>query len=297
MNTLQRLALSMGMTGTDRATTEYMVGYMTGFYSAIEVQEALHHQEGYHGINLRRVLMDSGEALNLKLWLISDCPPSMFGVHRRDWRIRQGLTPKLQRYLNGLRRKYGAPTPEETNKIIEDVIVHNQKVSVFIRRFAYRKLRFIAQYNGTTLEDIFAELQQAGIRALLHKMPRYDTTLHAINHVKRSIHNHGINMIKAATRAKSAGIRQTSGGFEMLKLSWDMPWVDTGYTEEDLAKDVSIWRSQCTPRQQKLVQMLMDGSPVEEAIQVLGIESDKIDKVYTFIERMRDQFRDYAEVV
>lgn len=112
------------------------------------------------------------------------------------------------------------------------------ETSIWIKKFVYRKLRFIAESQGMDLMDIERELWLKGMIGLFMMYPKVESSLHALNIVKRVMHNHGMNLIKQYTHIKRARlIRDVSGAF--INNSVDFALLDLE-TEDDGSADLRI---------------------------------------------------------
>ena len=134
-----------------------------------------------------------------------------WGVTRKDLREGLRLPRTFMRLLGNL--PYDAMTLHQFQTLQATVCTTTEQ---WRKKFAYRKLRFVYQSNGMEQSDIVHELMVHGLRSLGVTYPRLDSELHAINIAKRSMHNQGMTIIKAATTEKSRRIVNTQGGFEAV---------------------------------------------------------------------------------
>jgi hypothetical protein len=106
----------------------------------------------------------------------------------------------------------------------------------YVRKFIYRKMRFIVNSYGVGADDIEADLMLRGIQALRKNYPFYKSELHAINTVKTAIHNLGIDIIIKYTRQKNNRLNKTSDGFESTLVDFN---VLENYIADDEGKEKS----------------------------------------------------------
>lgn len=87
------------------------------------------------------------------------------------------------------------------------------ELAPWLGKFVYRKLRFIetVQRVGKTVQDLQHDLIIEGLRGYYSMYPLYSTHLHAMNTLKRIMHNCGINLIKHYTRQRVSGTIHANG--------------------------------------------------------------------------------------
>jgi len=94
-----------------------------------------------------------------------------------------------------------------------------QSIDEYLRKFSYRKLRFIATSNNMKLDDLVADLQIKAIKSFYHVIP-FKSPQHTINTIKRAAHNEGINLIKRYTAGKRTRLTADGeGGFNSTLIS------------------------------------------------------------------------------
>ena len=164
----------------------------------------------------------TGNGTTFKLWLFYAAKNKLdnvasvrtarrWGVVKKDIREGMRLPRTFIRQLANL--PYDAMTLVQFQSIQAMVCKETEQ---WRKKFAYRKLRFVYQGNGMEQDDIVHELMVHGLRSLGVTYPRIDSELHAVNIAKRSMHNQGMTIIKAATTEKSRRIVNTNGGFESV---------------------------------------------------------------------------------
>ena len=100
--------------------------------------------------------------------------------------------------------------PAAVRKRIDAYVEH---LSPWLGRFVNAKLRFIAmtQRVGLTTKDLGNDLWVEALKSFALTYPVFESQLHAINVLKRTMHNSGINLIKHYTRKKNSGTLQEGG--------------------------------------------------------------------------------------
>lgn len=173
-------------------------------------------------VKLRKKLVTSGYVFNLKAFL--------FAVVAFENRVpikkiakKYQIKPEdicLTRFLNNKKFKsilleytysYRVLSLEDFKKETQDMI---STIDIWIRKFIMRKKKFIMRSFNLDLEDLVNDLLLLGIRGLIMQYPCFDSKLHMLNYLKKTIHNCGINIIKFFTRNK----RNLTGN---VKVSYD----------------------------------------------------------------------------
>lgn len=93
-------------------------------------------------------------------------------------------------------------------------------VQKYIKRKAYKKLRFICRSQNLDLADLQADLTIKAMNAYYKLMPCRLEPLHVVNYLKRSVHNAAINIIHANTSQKAGRLvnERTSQGNDAFSL-------------------------------------------------------------------------------
>jgi hypothetical protein len=85
-------------------------------------------------------------------------------------------------------------------------------VQQYLSKFVYRKLRFLAQSYGFSMQDLKSTLLNAAYFSLLKQYPNFEDFSHLIKLSKVAIHNGGINLITRETSKKRNVLEQNSDG-------------------------------------------------------------------------------------
>lgn len=91
-------------------------------------------------------------------------------------------------------------------------VIQSDDLQQYIAKFAYRKLRFLAQSYGTTLGDLRAAMANSAYGALLKQYPNFENFAHLTKLAKVAVHNCGMNIIKRETSQKRNVLEQNSDG-------------------------------------------------------------------------------------
>ncbi len=92
-------------------------------------------------------------------------------------------------------------------------------LSPFMRKLAYRKMKFVSNSNNFPVLDIVSDLGQKAVETYYRITPFYDG-LHRENFVKRAIHNEGMRIIQVNTTQKRKRlIREDDGSFQNVIAS------------------------------------------------------------------------------
>ncbi|MBJ8678813.1 hypothetical protein I5375_23370 [Citrobacter freundii] len=103
--------------------------------------------------------------------------------------------------------------------IIQKVLKEQE---TYLKKYIHKKLKFLTFSGYSDVEDIYFELQYAGVMGLYKIYPMFDSRLHLTNIYKRSIQNFGCNQIKHhTTQGRSVLDRQADGTFQSRKVSLD----------------------------------------------------------------------------
>lgn len=116
-------------------------------------------------------------------------------------------------------------------QIIQKVLKEQE---TYLKKYIHKKLKFLTFSGYSDVEDIYFELQYAGVMGLYKMYPLFDSRLHLTNIYKRSIQNFGCNQIKHhTTQGRSVLDRQADGTFQSRKVSLDsLMSVDSTVTDD-----------------------------------------------------------------
>ncbi len=158
-------------------------------------------------------LMRSHYLLRYKVYLLGGgkMPRSSCGLPKTD-RIDAftSLSPLSRQLVKRLRNKYGyecyADVCEQRDRCTEQLMT-------WCAKFVYRKMRFVSvnQRLGKGLDDLQHDLLLKAVQAYGLSYPIFHSELHAVNVMKRTAHNIGINIIKHSTRKKVSGTMVENG--------------------------------------------------------------------------------------
>lgn len=196
-----------------RLLFNYCIQYLFKHISAAKfttlVRETINDKK-FRVIEMRRtLLLSKGYFLkNLKLWLyhwykvkpqVTKLVLKTYGVKSMDADLHKMLDDSTKKMLGGLVKKgYADKTLLEFDDALVYIALHKDYVA-FVRKFVYRKMRFIFEMHGTDPDDICKELTADGLQAAMFMYPRIESMEHLMNIVKRTAHNSGINYIDKYT--------------------------------------------------------------------------------------------------
>lgn len=113
------------------------------------------------------------------------------------------------------------------------------KITSYMNKFAYRKLRFLSNSNNLELRDIIADLREKAVQAFYAITP-FITPEHTINSIKRAIHNKGINLIKFYDANKRKRLNNNQDGtFSNTLVSMTL----TSRDGEDAGENPAMYRN------------------------------------------------------
>jgi len=122
-----------------------------------------------------------------------------YGVKSMDADIHKVLDDASKKMLADMVKKgYKNKTLLEFDSALAYVAMHKDYVA-FVRKFVYRKMRFIYEMHGQDPDDICKELTADSLQAAMFMYPRIESMEHLMNIVKRTAHNSGINYIEKYT--------------------------------------------------------------------------------------------------
>lgn len=206
---------------------------------------------------------------NLKCWVLYSVKNKL-GVKDttmlcKEWGLSPddavALTTSLQTktlvYLKQLCRKYVALTPDTLDK---HVIAIKEDIRVWLGKFVSKKLRFVYQSQGLERGMIESELFCRGIQGLYQMYPCVDSYLHAVNVVKRVIHNQGINMIHHYTTEKMGRlVKDDKGLFTARVVGLDeaqLNFIPAPPDITDVGLDLRRMQSQYTGKKRTFLELL-----------------------------------------
>ena len=172
------------------------------------------------------VLGSDGYVFRLKIWLFWAFKRQLtrsarnrlakeWGIHPSDIRGVSVFTEKTTNHLYHLASKYRAFTPSEFDGVLARVSADTR---TWLRKFTYKKLRFIVESQGMDFHDLEAELLYQGIKGVYMMYPVMDSYLHAVNIAKRVMHNQGMNLIKHYTTPKKTRYIVGSDGLHQARV-------------------------------------------------------------------------------
>ena len=124
------------------------------------------------------------------------------GLHPQDlplWNFVHGHATHLRRVASGFYEP-----PRDLRAIQLECAEFVQSIEVWIKKFAYRKLRFVATSNNFSLDDIVNDLRIKAVSSYYQIYPKAESLAHHQNMVKRAIHHDGINIITSSTSKSRA---------------------------------------------------------------------------------------------
>jgi hypothetical protein len=156
---------------------------------------------------------------NVKLWLYyRHCNgatlglTSMFEVRVEDYKLHHYVSSTLDKHFRSWRYAgYKALTLIGFDRSVFKVYT---SVETYTKKFVYRKMRFIVNAQSVTPLDLVNDCRDKALAALMHKYPCVETMLHAQNLARRTIKNHGMNLIDHyTTQSRNRTIRNPDGTF------------------------------------------------------------------------------------
>lgn len=223
-------------------------------------------------VNVRAItdaLSQSGEVIKvLKVWLFYVVKHKLnyerslelatkWGVDERDVLAFTTISRTALAHMRRLAAKFAALTLEKLDANLARII---QETAVWRGKFVSRKLRFVIQSQGMHRHDIESELIYKGIQGLMMMYPCVETYLHAVNVVKRVVHNQGINMIHHYTTQKMGRLTQDSAGaFHSKVVSLDEAQLNllaAPETSSDLRIEVHRLIERYQGKRRKFVELL-----------------------------------------
>ncbi len=204
-----------------REVVNYAIQYMFKHISAAQFTSLFREAVGnknFRVIELRRTLVNKGYYVkNLKLWLyywyktktpVNAKALKSFHIREEDSTLHRTLnTDSLDMFETIAKKGYKEKTILEFDQAVERQI---HETATFIRKFVYRKMRFIFEMHGMDPDDICKKLTADGLQAVMFTYPRIETTEHLANILKRTAHNSGVNFIETYTTKGRARLRSNT---------------------------------------------------------------------------------------
>lgn len=253
-------------------------------------------------------------------------------VYSRKWKVEHidaawfiHLGVVTLSYIKRLAKKYAALTLEKFDRILNG-IMSDPMLKTWLGKFTSKKHRFVATSQSMTLDHIRSDLACNGMQGLLNMYPLVKSRLHALNIVKRTIHNTGINMIHHYTSQKTGRIVKNMDGsfeakivsFESIRETLELQAVEH---DDDLRVDFTrlIEEAKEKPKKVKFIELLAGNycpkftawlrehghrvdtnealqekvdtkTYVQKCLEFIGI---KPKTVWTFLAKLKEQFTPY----
>lgn len=227
---------------------------------------------------LRWALLSDGYLMkNLKMWIFhvfkTGAQPRHFanialdyGVIEEDTKLMRLVPTALRLKLLSWANKYRSLTVNQLDDAIEYTL---DEVNSWTRRFIGKKMKFITQSHGITMDDIQADLKCEAMASVLYYYPCIENQLHLTNIVKCKIHNEGINFIKSqALDDKSRFLRDAGSpnGFTNKLVPIDAAVQNPGYADNlsqswglsDLSFTVEKLLAQYDGKRRRFLTLLMN---------------------------------------
>lgn len=192
----------------DRQICELCMDYLFGLITKQQLKNA------YNKKQVEQLLCDGYFIKNCKLYVygltkgvelecdIRDCDKKMLKQISRTYNINGCRALDLKEYAQ-----------------LEQTVI---KVLIpYIGKFISKKMMFLIKSYGLSRHDLQGELLCKCLSTLARKYPYYESTLHAINTVKSSVHNAGIDLINQYTRQKNQRLlKNKDGTFEQRNIDY-----------------------------------------------------------------------------
>lgn len=162
-------------------------------------------------IEARRNLLKNGYLMqDVKLFLLQ----KSCGVRKP---IDLGYDNRLWRYTTTQQRdrlkKLGKNVPILKDDFDEFIIYLLENTRDYTAKFVRRKMTFIKTSQGLEYSDIESFITIESLQNILFTYPNFDSIEHALNSMKRIIHNVGINFIDSNTTQKAGRLISEGGTF------------------------------------------------------------------------------------
>lgn len=109
------------------------------------------------------------------------------------------IRSELRNRLDGIGSNNPTADREGVMKIFHDAY---ESVLRYVKGLVYAKMRFIVKSENLEFQDLHNEVMAKVYTSLVSLVPTTECFEYIVNYMKRSAHNHVINMIKAATTQK-----------------------------------------------------------------------------------------------
>jgi hypothetical protein len=156
------------------------------------------------------------------------------------------------------------------------------RVLGYIKHITYSKLRFLVKSTNSTYQDFHSELSIKLVQSFYALVPVQIPEAHLVNYLKRSIHNHAINMIKSGTtqkRGRMVSEMDKSGvrNFSMLCMSQNqMALTSTGELQDVDGVDDSAAIFEARFSIVEVLKQLREGSPKYKFLSIMLGHEDKL---------------------
>lgn len=197
-----------------------VIGYLFRAKNLRALVQTLSNETGQRQ-SIKVAVFQNGYLLkNVKLWLFycyrhkiasnsiflgeeAAVAASKFEILSEDIVLLDIIDQETDKVLRRYARKYKALTLEKLDATLVRIF---QEIRTWCHKFIFRKLRFVMTSQSMTVHDIEYELIGKGIQGLMQMYPLVESFLHAVNIIKRTLHNHGINIITSYTHQKRARV-------------------------------------------------------------------------------------------
>lgn len=206
---------------------EQTILYLTGVSSAFEHQSYLKQfcdkrsQFSAKDLRLRVAASEhiyAVKMLSLRLSImrspdLSDARQlaSEFKVRASDYRRVLSLFQRRKSIRSFVREvAFAVPGESLTHSNTESLFSYVYKgVNVYTRSLVYRKLRFVARSQNMTLDELTSDVMAKVVQAYYKLVPTAQCDDYVGNYLRRSAHNHIMNMIHSATSKKRGRLINT----------------------------------------------------------------------------------------
>lgn len=153
---------------------------------------------------------------------------TQYGMFQCDARLIFKFWCEQQRFRSRIKRQVrelDVDTHLDLDVLRETLQVVMKPLDKYIKSFTYRKLRFICKSQNLDLIDMQNELVIRTVNAFHKMMPCTKGPEHAVNYLKRTVHNAGINFISANTSLKAGRLvnndptKEKRDSFSLLVVS------------------------------------------------------------------------------
>ena len=220
--------------------------------------------ENVKSLHLVRVLKDNPSFFDYKVWLSFVLQNKFSSAQARSllrkWKLPVSFMAGLRvpsLVLSQIRCKlkgYECHALPEARKHLSDRL---GSVSSWLGKFVWKKLRFIEEVQrvGKTRADLEQDLVLESLRGYSLAYPLFQSALHAVNTIKRIMHNCGINLIKHYTRLKVSGTIREADSNSARLVELDKVSIGESYCN-DAFLDVCRIRNKYKGRKRLVVDML-----------------------------------------